>query len=744
MDIVIFADQAQVKKSQSTNGNINLFPIFRNIVITCATPIISIPQTVSPSSATITITGSVPVISNPRTVSPSAANITITGSVPTITNAPASTPILEFSTQPDGAVSGSNFTTQPVVQKLINGSLDTSFTGNVTVSIYSGSGALAGTATVAAVAGAATFTNLKITGIGHHVLQATASGITTGLSGLMSVVRGTTSAMSGLTLNSTAKYITYPNTIAYPTTSSIVAIFRPQAVTVGGRIWDRNGPNASNREVFAYSTSDLLLYIKTRATTSNDFRGTAGMTVGKTYKIAVTHDDSLGSNAGILYVGEVGTPVTAITLSTNTTGSGSFTDPSSSAIRLGADGSGGNNTNADLFGIAYFNRVLTPAEIDEVGDLLCDRVRDYTTRTVPVSGCIGFWRNIDAGGGVDTDFSSGGHNGTITGSPASVNGETVYVPEIFEASVDPSDSSHYWLSSSHARVSFTTTATQVGVGMYRVLAGSTYDNQNAISVYEGSTYKGQILAANTGYNYGTLTLSAGSKTVTLIAGLHSRVGSAGTGNDDVGTTMVAIKFNAAATEITPVTPADSILFLNDSILEGFLTSPVGQRGPLDQLRAYTAGAPEIYAGGYGGHTVYKLAVDSTAITNTVTFIKKFSPTKLVLALSANDYLNNLWSASSMQTAYSNLLDAIITEFPSMPIYACTCPTLASGEGANGSGSTTPNYRTAISNACSGRATVTVIDGPTEVYDGTNNADGLHPNNTGADAIYANLKTFLGL
>lgn len=57
---------------------------------------------------------------------------------------------LVFTTQPDGAVTGVALTTQPVV-KAVNavGQVDATFSGNVTVAVYGGSGSLSGTAPVA-------------------------------------------------------------------------------------------------------------------------------------------------------------------------------------------------------------------------------------------------------------------------------------------------------------------------------------------------------------------------------------------------------------------------------------------------------------------------------------------------------------------------------------------------------------------------------------------------------------------
>ena len=84
-----------------------------------------------------------------------------------------------MTTQPAGAISGAAFTTQPVVRITdADGNTNTSFTGNVTASIATGTGTLGGTETVAAVSGVATFTDLGILGLGNFTLIFTPASLT--------------------------------------------------------------------------------------------------------------------------------------------------------------------------------------------------------------------------------------------------------------------------------------------------------------------------------------------------------------------------------------------------------------------------------------------------------------------------------------------------------------------------------------------------------------------------------------
>ena len=102
---------------------------------------------------------------------------------------------LVFTTQPAGTpTSGVAFATQPVVKaEDAVGNVDTSFTGTITLGTHTGSGAgtLGGTDSMSAVAGVATFTNVKFTSSvsDHEIisLDASATGLTTGTSNTSNV-----------------------------------------------------------------------------------------------------------------------------------------------------------------------------------------------------------------------------------------------------------------------------------------------------------------------------------------------------------------------------------------------------------------------------------------------------------------------------------------------------------------------------------------------------------------------------
>src|SRR5207249_4828696 len=106
---------------------------------------------------------------------------------------------LVFTVQPSNATAAAAIT--PAVQVTAQdalGNTDPSFSGSVTVALGSnpGGGALAGTTTVAAASGVATFANLSINRVGTgYTLTAAVTGLTTGTSAAFNITAGTATAL---------------------------------------------------------------------------------------------------------------------------------------------------------------------------------------------------------------------------------------------------------------------------------------------------------------------------------------------------------------------------------------------------------------------------------------------------------------------------------------------------------------------------------------------------------------------
>ena len=98
------------------------------------------------------------------------------GGAPVVEPPPPATGIVVV-TQPGEAISGSPLTVQPVVQfRTAAGAVATSYTAAVTTSLVGANGALQGTTTVNAVNGTATYTDLRVTGVGTYTLSFSTPG----------------------------------------------------------------------------------------------------------------------------------------------------------------------------------------------------------------------------------------------------------------------------------------------------------------------------------------------------------------------------------------------------------------------------------------------------------------------------------------------------------------------------------------------------------------------------------------
>jgi hypothetical protein len=159
---VAIASGSGVLSGTTTVAAVNGVATFTNLVITGS----------GPHTITFTSTGLTPATS---------ASFSVAVGAPTQ---------LAITTQPGGAVSGVAFTTHSVLEIRDASGVLTTSTANVTVAIASGTGALSGTTTVAAVNGIATFTNLVITGSGPHTLSFTSAGLTPATSASFTVAVG--------------------------------------------------------------------------------------------------------------------------------------------------------------------------------------------------------------------------------------------------------------------------------------------------------------------------------------------------------------------------------------------------------------------------------------------------------------------------------------------------------------------------------------------------------------------------
>lgn len=289
------------------------------------------------------------------------------------------------------------------------------------------------------------------------------------------------------------------------------------------------------------------------------------------------------------------------------------------------------------------------------------------------------------------------------------------------------------MTSIFSSVDLVTTAESMDV-FSRSTIYSAFPGYAHIGVYVNGAYNQSISSLAYGPQKDTITLPAGSKTVSLVSGLQSKPG-----GSVLGTWVTRVHADVPISQ-TNLTPSNRILIYGDSIAAGADASPLMQNAwPLLLRAAYSPNS--VAAEVWGFRSLYDDCVDAPARAAFVAKVVAYSPTIIWLAIGTNDYGLNKWSAASFGTAYAALLDDLNTALPAATIY-CQTPIVRNSEVANGSGSTLGNYRTEISTAVSTRTAFCVFVDGTTFMTTASLLDGVHPSTAGhalyADAVIAEL------
>jgi lysophospholipase L1-like esterase len=148
----------------------------------------------------------------------------------------------------------------------------------------------------------------------------------------------------------------------------------------------------------------------------------------------------------------------------------------------------------------------------------------------------------------------------------------------------------------------------------------------------------------------------------------------------------------------------------------------------------------VHGWGYGSITLLAgtAGLRTTLVSQIDNLMDGTSANELIIMLGTNDYAVDKPLLVDFQANYDALLQAINTARPDIVI-KCVSPIVRTSEGANSNGDTLPDFRTAISNACSGKAYCEYIDGSALITTG-DLADGVHPDDDGHTALYNALVT----
>lgn len=292
----------------------------------------------------------------------------------------------------------------------------------------------------------------------------------------------------------------------------------------------------------------------------------------------------------------------------------------------------------------------------------------------------------------------------------------------------------YYQSSPYARLIADTTATSVSVTWYVDTVYTSFNYCANLAVFVNGTYHGRINATGDGSNTVTYALPGGSIRVEIWSGCHTQ----NVPNRDRGAFLISAAFNASATLVSPVdTGAAKVLIFGDSITqsEAMNDSAVGFYGAWSILRRKGSGyGYRVQFDGAGGLGLQQCCNTSgkrdALITKWLTKFPDSAGNLIYIAIGTNDWAIPLQTKAAYQTMLGDFLDRVHTSYPNTVILVQSM-LLTDTEPANSNGETPANFRTAVSDALSGRTWAIFVDGSamlTVTSDGgaTVNISGVHP------------------
>jgi len=294
-----------------------------------------------------------------------------------------------------------------------------------------------------------------------------------------------------------------------------------------------------------------------------------------------------------------------------------------------------------------------------------------------------------------------------------------------------SDETTYKTHTALSRFKFTTDATILKIKVRSTLYDATPSLYGYVVVY--------VDAVRTNYkftdsNYKRIILAPGTKVIQII----EEGTSIPSGTTQLGTYITSVLTNGATNTIDYADPANRRTFLGDSISVG--ASATYMFDGWTTLFRQAGASMNNY--GWGYNSIFDVASTAGKRTTTVSFINSLmdgsSSNTLIIALGTNDYGLPKCSAADFETYYADLLVAINAARPTITI-KCLTPYDRGTETANSYGNTLDDYRTAISNAASGKGYASVVSGKSILTVPTDfNTDVLHPTTAGHSKLYTAL------
>lgn len=169
-----------------------------------------------------------------------------------------------------------------------------------------------------------------------------------------------------------------------------------------------------------------------------------------------------------------------------------------------------------------------------------------------------------------------------------------------------------------------------------------------------------------------------------------------------------------------------VLIYGDSIASGASSTTPEYQGYATLLRS--SYNKNVMLESWGYRSLYDDANTAGLRSAFVSRVSGYEPNTIMLAVGTNDYGLNKWSAVSFGAAYAATVDALHTALPGTSII-CQTPLVRATETANGSGSTTDDYRSQIISICQARGWLRCIDGK-KILNLVDLVDGVHPSTAG--------------
>jgi len=399
---------------------------------------------------------------------------------------------------------------------------------------------------------------------------------------------------------------------------------------------------------------------------------------------------------------------------------------SSAELTVGAPISLASSTNGEFASIKLFNKNLSLAEWATEYN---DGVIDYS-----LSGISG----LQLQSNLNNDYLDiSGNNYTLTplGDPvfAQITNNSYadlesYAQQTAYRYVDAGAVEHL----PHLQYNFTTTSQYLYLTTYK---NTTSVSAMTVSIYKDGVFHSYVTGTNLKFDQFIVDLGdTSSKTVKIVSGYVS------TYANFAGIFIENLRTSDDYTIISVDNTKKQFVLVADSIGTGRISdTPIEANGWYPQLREYLSSTHNCALYGVGGLAMLDIAGDTAnLVSRLANVLTSTDENILILDLGVNDYITGRTGAQ-VGTNTTTVLNAIHTAFPTLEMFVFS-PIIYNGETA-----VMTDIRDAIDTATDGRAYCTYVSGLTLLNDtGQLNADGVHPNQTGHNTKYANVKTAVGV